>query len=81
MNQMENISERILQRMHTSQSQPRPKPNKTVVYIFMVLVFLGMAYFVYNWWRCRQNRILEQENDEDFEPEEYGFEAEDLKGK
>lgn len=29
-----------------------------------------MCFFVYNWWRCRQNRVLENEM------EEYDFEQE-----
>jgi hypothetical protein len=37
------------------------KPSKTVAYIFMAIIFLGLIYFVYNWWRCRQSRVIDQE--------------------
>ena len=35
---------------------------------------MGMCFFVYNWWRCRQSRVLLEENEMnryDFDEEDY----------
>lgn len=53
---------------------PGPKkPSKVVVYIFMIIIMGGMCFFVYNWWKCRQSRVLENENELD----EFDFEEDD----
>jgi len=52
------------------QQQRGEAPAKIIIYIFMLFILLGMCFFVYNWWRCRQNRVLENEM------EEYDFEQE-----
>lgn len=39
-------------------------PSKLVAYIFMIILFGALIFFVYNWWRCRQSRVLEQEADD-----------------
>lgn len=36
-------------------------PSKAVAYAFMGIIALAMVFFVYNWWRCRQNRVIEEE--------------------
>lgn len=36
-------------------------PSKVVAYIFMGIIGLALVFFVYNWWRCRQNRVIEEE--------------------
>ena len=50
------------------QEEAHPKPNKTIVYMFMAVAMLGMAFFVYNWWKCRQSKVLHEtyEDDEGF---------------
>lgn len=39
-------------------------PSKLVAYVFMVILFGALIFFVYNWWKCRQSRVLEQESDD-----------------
>lgn len=36
------------------------KPDKRIVYAFMGIACAGMAFFVYNWWKCRKNRVIEE---------------------
>lgn len=55
------------------QLQQKKKPPKGVIYFFMIMIFLGMVFFVYNWWKCRQSRVLEDE----VEMNEYDFDDED----
>jgi len=53
------------------QLQAQTPPSKTVAYIFMGVIFLALVFFVYNWWRCRQSRVIEQEM------EDYNHEYDD----
>jgi cytoskeletal protein RodZ len=56
--------------------QDPKKPPKEVIYFFMIIIFLGMVFFAYNWWKCRQSRVLEDETEmtgyefDDDEPKE-----------
>ena len=63
--------------MSSIQQNSDNKPSKTVAYIFMGIIFLGLVYFVYNWWKCRQSRVLEDE----VEMNGYDFDEEDEKEK
>lgn len=42
-----------------------PKPDKTIVYIFMAVAMGGLAFFVYNWWKCKQSRVIHEEYEGD----------------
>ena len=55
----------------------REPPSKVVAYIFMGVILLALVFFVYNWWRCRQSRVIEEEmedhkhqydDEEDYKP-------------
>ena len=48
-------------------------PSKAVAYVFMAIVTLALGFFVYNWWRCRQSRVIDQEM-EDY-AHDYGDES------
>ena len=39
----------------------------------MIMIMCGMIFFVYNWWKCRQSRVL----DDEVEMNEYDFDEED----
>ena len=39
-------------------------PSKFIAYVFMIILFGALIFFVYNWWKCRQSRVLEQESDD-----------------
>lgn len=39
-------------------------PSKLIAYVFMIILFGALIFFVYNWWKCRQSRVLEQESDD-----------------
>lgn len=62
--------------MHQRELQSKDaqkKPPKEVIYFFMIVIFLGMVFFAYNWWKCRQSRVLEDETEMtgyDFDDEE-----------
>ena len=43
------------------QNKAAEPPNKIVAYVFMGIILLALVFFVYNWWRCRQSRVIEQE--------------------
>lgn len=78
-----NQVDKILRTLQEGEDEGRPKkPSKIVVYFFMIIIMGGMCFFIYNWWRCRQSRVLENENelDEfDFEEEDSGVGGEEAK--
>lgn len=51
--------------MRILQEAEHHKPDKTVVYFFMAMAMGGLVFFVYNWWKCRKNRVIEEQYDDD----------------
>jgi nucleoside recognition membrane protein YjiH len=49
-------------------SQVILEPSKTLVYTVVVLLLLGLAYFIYNFYVCHKKKI------------DYGLEGEDDNG-
>lgn len=35
--------------------------SQIIVILLLVALIGGLLFFVYNWWKCRQSRVLEEE--------------------